>query len=186
MRRRSAAAVVFYALLGICVPAGAQSSLTGNWSGTYTYSIQLSACQNKTFGSNGNVALSILQTGNLLQGRADLTDVLMFSGNCNPAKRELTIVILGTVDGSSVLWGFPNDSTHTRFTGSLSGDSIVAQISDANGGSGSLTITRASADPTAIDVTGTWSGNYSFVDRCANGATQSDSGTFTLGLTESS
>jgi len=177
---------IVLALLGICAPAGAQSSLTGNWSGTYTYSIQLSACQNKTFSSNGNVALSMLQTGNLLQGRADLTDVLMFSGNCNPAKGELTMVIVGAVDGSSVLWGFPNDSTNTQFSGSLNGDSIAAQISDANGGSGSLSMTRASADPTAIDVTGTWSGNYSFTDRCANGATQSYSGPFTLGLTQSS
>ncbi len=175
---------LFWALFVIAAPAAAQTALTGNWSGTYTYSIQLSACQNKTVSSSGNITLNFLQTGTALQGRADFTDALIFSGNCNPTKGELTNVVFGTLDGSNVAWAFPNDSTATRFTGSVAGDTITAQFADSGGGTGSLTMRRTSADPMAVDVTGTWSGNYSFVDRCSNGTTQSYTGALTLGLTQ--
>jgi hypothetical protein len=175
---------VICVLLAIGAPAAAQTGLTGIWSGTYTYSIQPSACGTTTFSSNGKVTLTILQTGASLSGRADLTDALIFSGNCNPAKGEITNVIFGSVDGSTVVWGFPRDPVVTQFSGTISGDSIAAQISDGAGGTGSLTITRTSSDATAIDVTGTWSGNYSFTDRCSNGATQSYNGAFTLALTQ--
>ena len=40
-------------------------------------------------------------------------------------------------------------------------------------------------DASAIDVTGTWSGNCTFNDRCSNGQTASCNGSFTLGLTQS-
>jgi hypothetical protein len=175
---------VFCALFAIAAPVTAQTSLTGNWSGTYTYSIQLSACQNKIVSSNGNVALSFLQAGNALQGRADFTDALIFSGNCMPTKGEMTTVVYGTLDGSTVAWAFPNDSTATQFTGSVLGDTITAQFTDSAGGTGSLTISRTSADPLAVDTTGSWSGTYSFVDRCSNGAMQSYTGAFTLGLAQ--
>jgi hypothetical protein len=176
---------VVCALFVVAAPASAQTSLTGNWSGTYAYSIQLSACQNKTFSSNGNGTLTFLQTGSSLQGRADLTDALIFSGNCSPAKGELTSVVFGTLDGSSVVWAFPNDPIATQFTGSVSADTITVQLSDDAGGTGTLTVSRTSPDPMAVDVTGTWSGSYTFTDRCSNGATQSYSGALTLGLTES-
>jgi hypothetical protein len=173
------------ALFIVAAPATAQTNLTGNWSGTYTYSVQSSACQNKVFSSNGNVAITFLQTGASVQGRADLTDSLFFSGNCNPTKGERTIVITGTLDGSTVVWTFPNDSLATQFTGMVTGDSITAQISDDAGGTGTLSITRSVPDPMPSDFTGTWSGTYNFVDRCTNGAMQAYNGSFTLGLTQS-
>ena len=176
---------VVCALFIVAAPATAQTNLTGNWSGTYTYSLTLSACQNKIVSSNGTIAVTFLQTGNSLQGRADLTDVLIFSGNCNPTKGEETSAVFGTVTGSSVVWAFPNDSLATEFSGSASGDTITAQISDAAGGTGTLTINRTPVDPMAVDVTGSWSGTYNFVDRCSNGATQSYNGAFTLGLSQS-
>ena len=171
--------------LALAAPATAQNTLTGNWSGTYTYSVQSSACQNKVFSSNGNVAITFLQTGASVQGRADLTDALFFSGNCNPTKGERTIVVTGMLDGSTVVWTFPNDSLATQFTGTVTGDTITAQISDDAGGTGTLSITRSAPDPMPADFTGTWSGTYNFVDRCTNGATQTYNGSFALGLTQS-
>jgi hypothetical protein len=173
------------AALLISSSAAAQSGPTGNWTGTYTFSVQLSACQNKTYTSSGNVAVTLLQTGTSLSGRIDLTNLLLFNGNCNPTAGEVTRVVVGTISGSSIMWSFPNDSNITQFSGSIDGNSITAQMSDVSGGSGSLTMTRTSGDPPAFDLTGTWSGNYSFTDRCPNGATQSYNGAFTLGLTQS-
>jgi len=46
-------------------------------------------------------------------------------------------------------------------------------------------MTRTSGDAPAVDLTGSWSGNYSLIDRCSNGATQSYTGTSTFGLTQS-
>ena len=78
--------------MAVAVPATAQTTLTGNWSGNYSYSIQVSACQNKTFTSNGSVTFTLLQIGHAIQGRADFSNFLIFSGNCNPAKGEVTTV----------------------------------------------------------------------------------------------
>ncbi len=169
----------------ICSPAAAQSDPTGNWTGTYTFSVQLSACQNKTFTSTGNAAATFLKTGTSLSGRIDLANFLVFSGNCNPTAGEVTRVIVGMINGSSINWTFPNDSSVTQFNGSIDGNNITAQLSDAGGATGSLTMTRTSGDPPAVNVTGSWSGNYSFADRCQNGSTQSYTGAFTLGVTQS-
>jgi hypothetical protein len=173
------------AALLVSVSAFAQTSPTGNWTGTYTYSIQVSGCSNKTFTSNGNVAATLLQTGSSLSGRIDLTNLLVFSGNCNPVSQEITGAIVGSISGSTIGWRFPNDGSETQFGGTTDENSISAQISDAFGGTGTLTMTRTPGDAPAVNLTGTWSGNYSFTDRCSNGATQSYTGTFTLGMTQS-
>ena len=169
----------------ISVSAAAQSGPTGNWTGTYTYSLQVSSCQNKTFTSSGNVTATIFQVGTSLSGRIDLANLLVFNGNCSPANQEVTSVIVGSVAGASLNWRFPNDTSGTQFSGTTDGTSIAAQISDAFGGTGTLTMTRTSGAAAAVDLTGAWSGNYSFTDRCSNGATQSYTGPFTLGLTQS-
>ncbi len=163
----------------------AETTLTGNWSGNYTYSVQLSACQNKTFTSSGSVTLTLLQSGRSIQGRADFSDFLIFSGNCNPTKGDAISVMVGTFDGANVVLAFPNDSTVTRLSGPAGSDTMSAQISDATGGTGSLIANRTPATPSSIDLTGTWSGNYSFTDRCANGRTLSYTGAFTVGFTQS-
>ena len=149
------------AALMISGTAAAQSDLTGNWIGTYTSSIQVSACQNKIYTSTGNASATVLQTGTSLSGRMDFTNVLVFSGNCTPISQEVTTVIVGTVDSSGVVWSFPNDPNVTQFSGAVEGNTITAQISDANGGNGSITMTRTSGDAPAVDLTGSWSGNYS-------------------------
>ena len=118
----------------------------------------MSACQNKTFTTSGNAAVTLLQTGTSLSGRIDLTNFLAFNGNCTPAAVEVTRVIVGTISGSSIMWSVPNDSNITQFSGSIDSNSITAQWADASGGSGSLTLTRTSGDPPAVDLTGTWSG----------------------------
>jgi hypothetical protein len=182
--RRSFPAACFAALL-FSVPASAQTSLTGTWSGTYTFSIQLSACQNKTFTSSGNVAVTFLQTGTSLVGRADLTNALVFGGTCNPGNGEVAHVLLGTVGTTGITWHYPNNPNGTQFSGTVDGNTIAAQISDFNGGSGSLTMTRTSADAPAVDLTGTWTGNSSLSDICPNGAKTSYTGPFTLALVQS-
>jgi hypothetical protein len=173
------------ATLMISGSAAAQSDLTGNWSGTYTSSIQLSPCQNRIFTSSGDVSATILQNGPSLAGRMDFTNVQVIGSNCAPASEELTHAIVGTVSASGVAWSFPNDTNVTQFSGAVDGNTITAQISDANGGSGSLTMTRTPGDAPAVDLTGSWSGNYSLIDRCSNGGTQSYTGMSTLGLTQS-
>ena len=175
-----------FAALMISASAAGQSDLTGNWSGTYTSSIQLSSCQNKIFTSSGNVFATILQTGPTLAGRMDFTNVVVIGSNCAPANEELTLTIVGTVRASGVAWSFPNDANVTQFTGTVDGNTITAQISDANGGSGSLTMTRTQGDAPAVDLTGSWSGNYSLIDRCSNGGTQTYTGASMFGLTQSS
>src|SRR5260370_39504622 len=108
------------------IPAAAQNGPTGNWTGTYTLSFQVSACQNRTFTSSGNAAVTLLQSGASLSGRIDLTNILVFNGDCNPVQQELTRVIVGTVSGSSVAWKFPNDSNGTQFNGTIDGSSLTA------------------------------------------------------------
>ncbi|MGZ7078188.1 MAG: hypothetical protein ACXVJT_02140, partial [Thermoanaerobaculia bacterium] len=176
--------VCLFATLLITSSAAAQSGLTGNWNGTYTFNVQVSACQNKTFTSTGNVAVTFLQTGNAISGRIDLANFLVFNGNCTPAPLEITSTIVGAVNGSGVTWTFPNDSNVTQFTGTIDGGTINAQITDDNGATGSVTISRAPADPPAADVTGSWSGSYSFTDKCPNGTTKAYSGSFALGISQ--
>jgi hypothetical protein len=179
---RLAIAVVFAVL--ISSTASAQTP-TGQWSGTYTLSIPVSSCQNKTFTSSGNVTATFLQSGTSLLGRIDLTNVVLPDSNCKTTTSEVTSSIMGMISGSSITWNFPNDQFATQFAGSIVGDSIVAQITDNSGGTGSLTMTRATGDPAAVDVTGSWTGTYSFTDRCSNGGTQTYTGAMTLGLTQS-
>ncbi|HEX7421447.1 MAG TPA: hypothetical protein VF505_16270 [Thermoanaerobaculia bacterium] len=165
--------------------AAAQSNPTGNWNGTYTLTLQVSSCSNKTFTSSGNVTATFLETGTSLAGRIDLTNVVLPNSNCVATTSEVTSAVVGTVSGSSIAWSIPNSSNGTHFNGSIVGNSIVTQISDGNGGTGSLTMTRTSGDAPAVDLTGTWSGTYSFTDRCSNGKTQIYTGAMTIGLTQS-
>jgi hypothetical protein len=172
-------------ILAIAAPVAAQSNLTGNWSGTYTYSVARSACSNQTFTSSGNIAFSLLQAGSTLQGRVDFANFNIFTNSCTPTKGEVTSAVVGTFDGKNVVTAFPNSQRGTQISGTAAGDTITAQISDATGATtGSVTITRASASA-STDATGTWSGNYSFTDRCANNRIIAYSGSATLGLTQS-
>ena len=165
--------------------ATAQTGATGNWSGTYSFSVQLSGCSNKTFTANGAASMTLLQTGTSISGRMDLVDFLAFTGACTAATAEVTRTIVGTVDGSTIASSVPNNPNMPQFNGSIGAGTIALQWTDAGGGTGSLTFVRASGDAPAVDVTGAWSGNYSFTDRCSNGGTQSYAGAFTLGLTQS-
>ncbi len=61
--------------------------------------------------------------------------------------------------------------------GVLSGDKSVAALNDRF---------DATVPPIALmHNAGTWSGNYTFTDRCSNDGTASCNGSFTLGLTQS-
>ena len=91
MRARLAFALAFIAL-----PAFAQG-LTGNWSGTYTFSIQLASCQNKTFTWSGNASLMLLQSGKAVSGRIDLTNYTLFSSSCNTSIGEVTHDLIGAI-----------------------------------------------------------------------------------------
>lgn len=172
------------AALLVAGSARAQNGPTGNWSGTYSSSIQLSGCQNKTFTSSGNVSLTFLQNGAALVGRMDLTNVLVFNGNCTPTTQEVTRVILGTVDGNNLVWRFPNDSNGTEYNGTIGGDGITAQSSNVYGGTGTLSLTRNPATAPAADLTGSWTGSYAFTDQCSSGVSLPYSGALTLGLTQ--
>jgi hypothetical protein len=178
-------ACAFLAVLLLPRNATAQTNPTGNWSGTYTYSIQVSSCQNKTFTTSGNISATFFQIGNALSGRIDLQNLLVFNGNCSPVNQEITSVVIGSVTSTGINWRFTNDSNQTSFSGTSDGTAITATISDAFGGTGSVTMTRPSGGAAAVDITGSWSGTYTFTDRCTNGVTVSYAGPFTLGISQS-
>ena len=180
MRARLAFALAFIAL-----PAFAQG-LTGSWSGTYTFSIQLASCQNKTFTWSGNASLMLLQSGKAVSGRIDLTNYTLFSSSCNTSIGEVTHDLIGVISGSTLGLTVPNDSNGWQVTGDVEGDTITAQLSDFNGLTGSFNLERVAADPPASDATGAWSGTYRFTDVCPSGSgTKAYNGAFTLGLTQS-
>ena len=171
-------------MLLIAGPAAAQSGLTGNWSGTYTASIQLAACQNKTFNWNGNASVTLLQTGSAVTGRLDLTNFTFFSSSCTTSSAELSKEVIGTTTGTTLNVAVPNDPNSWQFTGTISGDNITLQLTDPNGLTGSFTLARV-AGTAGVDFTGSWSGTYTLNDVCPNGAKIGYSGTMTLGLTQS-
>jgi hypothetical protein len=175
----------FFASLLIPCTASAQTNPTGNWSGTYTYSIQVSSCQNKTFTSSGNVSATFFQIGNSLSGRIDFTNLLVFNGNCSPVNQEITSVVIGSISSTGINWRFVNDSNQTNFVGTNDGKTITAKISDVFGGTGSVTMTQPSVGAPSVDINGSWSGTYTFTDRCTNGVTVSYAGPFTLGISQS-
>jgi hypothetical protein len=165
------------ALMFIAVPALAQT-----WSGTYTMSIQLSSCQNKTFTWSGNATVTLLQNGASVVGRMDFTNFTLFNNNCTTTSAELTRIVFGSTDGSNLTLAVPNDPNGWQFTGPVT----ALQLSDPNGLTGSLSLTRVTGSPSA-DFTGNWSGNYSFSDVCPSGSgNKSYTGAFTLALTQNS
>src|SRR5437667_2572990 len=173
------------AMMLVAAPAVAQTGLTGSWNGTYALSIQLSACQNKTFTWSGNASVTLLQAGSSLTGRSDLTNFTFFNNNCTTTAGEITNDLFGTTDGSTLSLAVLNDPKGWQLTGTVNADSIVLQLSDVNGLTGSLNLARTSGAVPAVDVTGSWSGTYSFTDVCPNGSTKkSYSGSLTLGLTQ--
>ena len=168
----------------IAFPAAAQS-VNGNWSGTYSLSVPVSACSNKTFTAAGNVSMTLMQTGTSVSGRIDLANFLALDSKCNATTAELTRVVVGTISGSTLVLNVPASPNATQYQGSIDGNTIALQWTDQAGATGTLSLTRTAGDAPAVNVTGTWSGNYSFTDVCSNGATQKYSGAFTLGLTQS-
>ncbi|HSP17424.1 MAG TPA: hypothetical protein VLV78_21955 [Thermoanaerobaculia bacterium] len=180
LRSLAALSIAFVAVSG-----SAQTGATGHWNGTYTFSVQLSSCSNKTFTTSGNASMTLLQTGTSISGRLDLENFLSFGNSCTPANAELTTAVVGSVNGSAISWTVPNGSAGDQFSGTIDANTIAAQWTDAAGATGSLTFTRTAGDGPGADLTGAWSGNYSFTDRCSNGKTQTYSGAMTLALAQS-
>jgi hypothetical protein len=168
-------------MLFVAISAAGQ---TGNWSGTYTYSVTLGNCSNKTFSASGNASMTLLQTGTSIAGRLDLANFLVFTNTCTATTGEVTTALVGRVSGSVIEWIIPTDPNGQDFIGSIDANSISVQWTDSSGGLGSLTFTRTSGDAPAADMTGTWGGTYNFTDRCSNGKTQTYTGAFTLGLAQ--
>jgi len=168
----------------IAAPALAQSGLTGTWTGTYSMSIQISGCQNKTFSWTGNATFVLLQAGSGVTGRIDLTNFTFINNNCTTNSAELTRLVFGTVNNSLLTLGVPNDPSVWLISGTPSGNNMTLSLGDPNGLTGTFTLSRLTGNPTT-SFTGTWSGNYALSDVCPNGTTKKNySGTFTLALTQ--
>ena len=168
------------------VPTFAQSNATGNWIGTYSLSVQVSGCSNRTFTASGAVSASLLQSGSAISGRIDLADFLSLANNCTATTAESTNVIVGTLNGTAISLSVPNDSNGTAFTGTLDGTTISLAWTDANGATGTITLTRGPNDaPAGVNIAGSWTGTYSFTDQCSNGKTVSYSGAMDFGVTQS-
>lgn len=178
-RRRSLTVAAM--LLTICAAAFAQTPLTGTWSGTYSYSVSPSGC-NQTFASNGNVAVTFLQNDTSLSGTMVLSDLQMFTGNCTTTKGDFPDALQGNVSGSALSWRLLNDADFTQFTATRSGETISATLTDAVGGTGTLTLNRTAGTTPAVDSSGSWSGTYSFTDQCSNGVQQKYSGAMSIGV----
>lgn len=172
------------AAAAVALPASAQS-VTGVWSGTYTYSVQISNCSNKTFTGGGNVSLTLLQTGASVSGRIDLANDVAIDANCNASTVEVTRSIVGSAGAGSMTFTAPASPASPQFQAIVSGNSITANWTDSNGGEGTLTVTRTTGDAPAVNLTGSWTGTYSFSDTCPNGKTLKYTGPFTMGLTQS-
>src|SRR2546428_3389349 len=173
------------AMMLVAAPAVAQTGLTGNWSGSYALSIQLSACQNKTFTWTGTASVTLLKAGSSLTERIALTNFTFFNSNCTTTAGEITNDLFGTTDGSTLSLAVPNDSNGWHVAGSVNADSIVLQLSDVNGLTGSLNLARTTGAAPTIALTGSWSGTYSFTDVCPNGSPKkSYNGSLPLRLTQ--
>src|SRR5207302_6236484 len=109
-----------------------------------------------------------------------LTNFTFFNNNCTTTSAELTRVVLGSTDGSTLMLAVPNDPNAWQVSGPVS----ALQLSDPNGLTGTLGLTRVTGVPSA-DFTGTWAGNYNFSDVCPNGGNKSYTGAFTVALTQS-
>ena len=171
-------------LLAACIaaPAFAQGGLTGAWTGTYSQSIQVAGCQNKTFSWSGNATFVLVQTGNGVTGRIDLANYTFINSNCTTTTGDLTRIVFGGVNNSLLTLAVPNDSSLWSISGTPSGDSMTLSLTDVNGLTGTFTLSRAGGNPTA-SFTGTWSGNYALSDVCPNGTTKKNyNGAFTLAL----
>ena len=167
----------------VAAPAFAQSGLTGTWTGTYALSIQISGCQNKTFSWNGNATLVLAQAGSGVTGRLDLTNFTFINSNCTTTTGELSQIVFGTLNNSLLSLAVPNDPNGWTISGTPSGNSMTLALSDANGLTGTFTLSRSGN--TNVSFTGTSTGNYSLTDVCPNGTTKkSYSGTATLALTQ--
>ncbi len=138
----------------------------------------VSSCSNKTFTASGNVSTTLLQTGTSVSGRLDLANFISIDSNCNATTIESTRVVVGTISGSTLMLSVPSSSNATQYQGSINGNSITLQWTNAAGAMGTLLLAKTSGDAPAIDVTGAWSGNYSFTDTCSNNATAKYTGAF--------
>lgn len=146
------------------------AALTGNWTGTYSLSIQVSGCQNKTFSWSGNVSASLLQSATAVTGRLDLTNFTFISSSCTTSTGEVAREVVGTTNGTSLALSVPNDPNGWQLLGNDGDTAITLQLNDANGLTGTFNLQRAAAQPIAADFTGSWSGNYSFSDVCPSGS----------------
>jgi hypothetical protein len=182
-RRRLSLAILAMLAAVVAMPAGAQTGVTGTWTGIYNYSITPSGC-NKTITSTGNVTVTFLQVDSTLSGTTILSDLQIFTAACTTTKQDFGTSLTGSITGTNVSWGLLNDADVTQFTGTRSGEVINATIADNSGGTGTLTLTRSGA-PAAVDTTGSWNGSYNLTDRCSNGGTQNYSGALTLSATQS-
>ena len=172
-------------MLLLAAPAAAQTGITGNWSGTYSLTISLSSCQNKTFNWSGNVSASLLQNTTGVMGRLDMTNFTFISSSCTTSTGEFTQDVFGTTNGTSLALAVPNDPNGWQLLGDLAGDTITLQLNDANGLTGTLNLQRAPTQPITADFTGSWSGNYSFSDVCPSGSGKiSYSGNSSLVMTQ--
>jgi len=160
-------------------PAFAQSGVTGNWTGQYNFSVQISSCSNKTFTAGGAVSATFLQSGTSVSGRIDLKNFLALT-SCNSTFAEATDVAVGSITGNTIELAGPNSPASTRFTGTTDGSTISLQWSDDNGGTGTITLSRVPGDAPATDAPGAWSGTYSFTDQCSNGVKISYTGAMTM------
>jgi len=161
------------------------AALTGNWTGTYSLSIQVSGCQNKTFTWSGNVTASLLQNNTAVTGRIDLTNFTFLSSSCVASSGELAREVVGTTNGTTLTLAVPNDPNGWQLLGNAGDTAITLQLSDANGLTGTFNLQRASAQPITADFTGSWSGNYNFSDVCPSGSGKiSYTGSATLALTQ--
>lgn len=177
---------VFACLLAAAaLPCVAQTAVTGVWSGTYSYSVQVASCSNKTFTASGNANVTLLQTGSSVSGRMDISNFLSIGRSCTATTIEATTAIVGSVGGSTVMWTPPNDPNSSQFVGTISTDTMNVVWTDNAGASGRMTLTRANGAAPSVDITGSWAGTYNFTDRCSNNGTQTYSGATTLGLTQS-
>ena len=132
--------------LGLYSTAIAQTSLTGNWTGTW---------QSSYYSESGSVSFQITQSGTALSGTMTITN----SGDCHGT---YTYPITGSVSGSSVSFSGSgtvcSSSGSASFNASVSGNTMSGTYTTYE--NGSATDTGTIVLNKSITLTGNWTGTF--------------------------
>lgn len=156
-------------------------SLTGSWSGTYSAMFPAEPCGGGVLNFSGAMFAAFNQTGSSFNGVVtavgfkDLEDT--GPGTCQIVDLTITLLVSGTVSGSTVSGVISTEEGDVPVSATLTGDTLMGSAF-IPGGSFSFSLTRFAQ--ASVNVAGTWRGPHHITESC-----QTHTGEVTLILTQS-